>query len=212
MKSPCAHCGKPANQVCQGCDLEVYCNERCQNQHWSEHRETCDNKAASVDVRFGRSKNMSLTTYLELKRDFSTLFGLIEEAGLQSALNQLDGVTLLAPDNKAFEFFLEKIDQTKLTPDAKQKILLYHALAGKNTKAIITNLVKSGSEEVDTALTKPQSDEKETVRISYNERRKEIRVNDALVTRPDILVKNGIIHRIDTVLVPPDLRADLFRK
>ena len=203
MKCPCANCGKPASQTCGGCDLEVYCDAVCQKEHWTEHQQNCDNESASVDVRFGRSKDMTVTAYLALKRDFKMLADLLEQQELETAVDAKTGVTLLAPDNKAFEIFL-KNNKTKLETGDYQKILLYHVLAGKNTKKDIVSLASNKPAEVTTALAD------NSIKISYNDRRKQLLINgDAAVTRPDILVKNSVIHRIDTVLVPPEIAERL---
>lgn len=205
MKCPCANCGKPASQTCGGCDLEVYCDDVCQKEHWTEHQQSCDNESASVDVRFGRSKDMTVTAYLALKRDFKTLADLIDKQQLEIAVDTKTGVTLLAPDNKAFEIFL-KNNKPKLQTGDYQKILLYHVLEGKNSKKDILALVKDRPKDIGTA----QGSE---ITLSYSERRKQVLINgDAAVTRPDILVKNSVIHRIDTVLVPQEIADRLTPK
>ena len=204
MKSPCANCGKPADQTCGGCDLEVYCDAVCQQEHWPEHQQSCDTEAGSIDVRFGRSKDMKLTAYLALKRDFKTLSELVEKNKLVGALDAASGVTLLAPDNKAFKIFLDKINKNATEDDFKN-ILLYHVLEEKKTKKDIVGLVSKQPAKEDTFYgTK-------TIKLSYNDRRKQVLINgDAAVTRPDILVKNSVIHRIDTVLVPDDIAERIF--
>ena len=206
MKSPCANCGKPADQTCGGCDLEVYCDASCQKEHWPEHQQSCDNEAGSIDVRFGRSKDMTLTAYLALKRDFKTLSELVEKEKLVGALDAASGVTLLAPDNRAFKIFLDKINKSAVQENDFKNILLYHVLQGTTTKKKIVSLVSKRPATVATDYgTK-------TIELSYNDRRKQVLINGiAAVTRPDILVKNGVIHRIDTVLVPDDIAERLFR-
>ena len=205
MKSPCANCGKPADQTCGGCDLEVYCDAVCQQEHWPEHQQSCDTEAGSIDVRFGRSKDMKLTAYLALKRDFKTLSELVEKNKLVGALDAASGVTLLAPDNKAFKIFLDKINKTAVQGNDFENILRYHVLQGKTTKKDIVGLVSKQPAKVATDY------EQKPIELSYNDRRKQVLINGiAAVTRPDILVKNSVIHRIDTVLVPEDIAERIF--
>ncbi|CAB4772388.1 MAG: fasciclin domain-containing protein [Actinobacteria bacterium] len=122
--------------------------------------------------------------------DFSTLVAAVTEAGLVDALNGEGPFTVFAPTNEAFAKIpaadLEAIlaDKEKLT-----SILTYHVVGGK----IMAADLKPGSQKVPTV----------------NGEEAEVVVSDAGVTyagakivSTDIETCNGVIHVIDTVVVP----------
>lgn len=122
---------------------------------------------------------------------FSILVEAVTKAGLAGAL---DGVTVFAPNNDAFEAVFSALGITgvdDLTAAQLTVILKYHVLAGSvdSTAAIAA---ANGAGTVDAlggslALTLDGSD---------------LMVDSATVITPDIMASNGIIHEIDAVLVP----------
>lgn len=141
--------------------------------------------------------------------DFSTLVTAIKKAGLVEALSGTGPFTVFAPTNKAFEKIpketLDKVlaDKAKLT-----SILTYHVVAGKvmakevekmteaktveGTKLTIGSMSEVDVEEVDTP----------DVSVVEMEGHTGITVNKANITKADIECSNGVIHVIDTVLMP----------
>ncbi|MBX2799952.1 MAG: fasciclin domain-containing protein [Myxococcales bacterium] len=122
--------------------------------------------------------------------DFSTLVSAIEAAGLVDTLSGEGPFTVFAPTNDAFA----KVDPDALAdllkPENKDQlvaVLTYHVLPGK----VMAADVSSG--KVATA----QGD---TVKIKA--KKGTVRVNKATVTATDIEAPNGVIHVIDTVLMP----------
>jgi len=121
---------------------------------------------------------------------FSTLVTALQTAGLVDTLNGEGPFTVFAPTNEAFEKLPAGTLDALLKDPAKLKsILLYHVVSG-NVKA--ADVVKLSS-----AKTVEGQDVKITVDGSI------VKVNDATVTATDIETKNGTIHVIDTVLLPP---------
>ncbi|MFN7905533.1 MAG: fasciclin domain-containing protein [Pseudobdellovibrionaceae bacterium] len=124
---------------------------------------------------------------------FSTLVAAVSAAGLVDTLKSEGPFTVLAPTNDAFaklpagtiEFLLEPANKQALT-----NILLYHVLALKADSGIVKSLVNQAATTVlgkDIKLTQAGSD---------------LFINDSKVIITDIQAKNGIIHVIDTVLIP----------
>lgn len=119
---------------------------------------------------------------------FNTLVTAITTAGLDTALKGAGPFTVFAPTDEAFsklpsgtvESLLEDIPQLR-------KILEYHVVSGKVMAADVVKL--------DSATTTEGS----TVKIDSS---KGVKVNNATVIMPDIEADNGIIHVIDTVLIP----------
>jgi uncharacterized surface protein with fasciclin (FAS1) repeats len=127
--------------------------------------------------------------------EFSTLLQAIDLAELAPTLNAEGSYTLLAPTDAAFaklpaadrDALLENIPKLK-------RVLLYHVIPG-DVRA--EDLI-----EIDEAPTAEGS----IVAIQHSPDR--IRVNDAIVTSIDTIADNGVIHAIDTVLMPGILEGE----
>ncbi|WP_322509943.1 fasciclin domain-containing protein, partial [Anaerolinea sp.] len=123
---------------------------------------------------------------------FSTLATAIKAAGLVDTLKGNGPFTVLAPTNEAFAKLPAGTLDELLKPENKDtliKILTYHVIPGRyNSKAL------AGQTEVATV-------EGNTVEIQSQG--STLKVNDASVIVADVLARNGIIHAIDTVILPP---------
>ncbi|NBT04803.1 MAG: fasciclin domain-containing protein [Proteobacteria bacterium] len=119
---------------------------------------------------------------------FNTLLGAVKEAGLVEALSGEGALTVFAPTDEAFAKLGEETIRTVLADKALlTKILTYHVVSGRVMAGDVVKL--------QTAPTLQGQD----VRISTIGG---VRINDAMVVTPDIEASNGIIHIIDTVLIP----------
>lgn len=123
---------------------------------------------------------------------FSTLAAAIKAAGLVDTLKGNGPFTVFAPTNEAFAKLPVGTLDELLKPENKDtliKILTYHVIPGRyNSKAL------AGQTEVATV-------EGNTVEIQSQG--STLKVNDASVIVADVLARNGIIHAIDTVILPP---------
>ena len=123
--------------------------------------------------------------------DFSTLVTALKAAGLVDTLNGKGPFTVFAPTNAAFAKLPSGTVESLIKPENKAKltaILTYHVVAGRVlAKDVVT--LKS-------ATTVQGSKVKINVR-------KGVMVNNAKVIKTDIQGSNGVIHVIDTVLMPP---------
>jgi len=119
---------------------------------------------------------------------FQTLVTAAKAAGLVDALKGDGPLTVFAPTDEAFAKLpkgtVEKLLQDK---DKLQAILLYHVVKGKVTSGEVAKL--------DSAKTLQGS------RVSFSTT-DGVKVNDATVVKADIPCSNGVIHVIDTVLIP----------
>jgi uncharacterized surface protein with fasciclin (FAS1) repeats len=119
---------------------------------------------------------------------FNTLLAAVKEAGLVEALSGESALTVFAPTDEAFAKLGEETIRTVLADKALlTKILTYHVVSGRVMAGDVVKL--------QTAPTLQGQD----VRISTIGG---VRINDAMVVTPDIEASNGIIHIIDTVLIP----------
>ncbi|MFN8053565.1 MAG: fasciclin domain-containing protein [Acidimicrobiales bacterium] len=119
----------------------------------------------------------------------STLVSAVKAAGLVDTLNGPGPFTIFAPSNDAFAK-IPAADLQKVLADKEQltKILTYHVVPGKMSSA---DLAKAG-----TATTVEGGDVKITADGGSP------KVNDANVICADVPVGNGVVHIIDTVLMP----------
>lgn len=124
---------------------------------------------------------------------FNTLATALQAAGLADALKGKGPFTVFAPNDDAFNKLPAGTVETLLRPENKEKlkaILLYHVVSGDVTAAKVMKL--------STAKTLDGQD----VRISSDGGA--VMVNDAKVVKADVMASNGVIHVIDTVLLPKE--------
>ena len=123
-------------------------------------------------------------------KNFSTLVTALKAADLVETLSAEGPFTVFAPTNAAFAKIPKATLANLLKPENKEqlkKVLTYHVVSG----AVTSNKLKSGR-----VATVEGSNV--TVRI----RGKKVRINNANVIMADVKASNGVIHAIDTVLMP----------
>jgi transforming growth factor-beta-induced protein len=124
--------------------------------------------------------------------NFSMLVMLLQKADLVGALQQEGPYTVFAPTNEAFTKLLAALD---ITPDELMaqpdlaKVLLYHVVSGK-------------------VLSKDLSDGQKAATLNGNSIEVDltngVKINSSSVIQADIEASNGVIHVIDSILVPAD--------
>ena len=123
---------------------------------------------------------------------FSTLAAAIQAAGLVETLKGKGPFTVFAPTNDAFAKLPAGTVEDLLKPENKDqlvKILTYHVVPGNYSSALL-----APQKEVTTV-------EGGTVDVKYDGTT--IMVNDASVIVADVSTRNGVIHAIDSVILPP---------
>jgi uncharacterized surface protein with fasciclin (FAS1) repeats len=136
-------------------------------------------------------------------KDHTTLVAALKAADLVETLQGDGPFTVFAPVNKAFDRLPKGTVATLLKPENKAAliaVLTYHVIPGKISAADFVAAVKKGGGE---AAYKTVEGEEVTVR--QNGRRLEIidaKGDKAFVTIADVNQKNGVIHVVDTVLMP----------
>ena len=122
--------------------------------------------------------------------NFSTLAAALGAAGLLEALKSEGPFTVFAPTDDAFAKIPPETLSELLQPENKEKltaILTYHVVPGRVTAHEVANLNSA------TTL------QGQTVKISKQDG---VKINNAKVIAPDVEATNGMIHVIDTVLMP----------
>jgi phosphate transport system substrate-binding protein len=122
--------------------------------------------------------------------DFSTLVSLVEAAGLAETLSGEGPFTVFAPTDEAFAALSPiLVDYLVANPDVLTQVLTYHVVDG----SVMSGDLAEG--EV------PTLDMNNPVDVTLPESGP--RINNARVVAADIEASNGVIHVIDTVLLPP---------
>jgi uncharacterized surface protein with fasciclin (FAS1) repeats len=137
-------------------------------------------------------------------KDHTTLVAAVKAAGLADTLSGAGPFTVFAPTNKAFEALPKGTVDSLLKPENKAKltsVLTYHVVPGKVTAADLAAKVKAGNGKA--TLTTLQGG---TLTVTDAGGGKlqivDAKGNKAGVTIPDVNQKNGVIHVVDTVLLP----------
>ena len=149
--------------------------------------------AAAVVVTFSgcatRSSPVSVADTLAAKPELSTLNSLIVKAGLTDTLKGAGPFTVFAPSNAAFAKVPAKTmddlgkDSTKL-----KAVLTYHVVPGKVMAADVKNSNAKTVNGANLALSKAGDF---------------VTVEDGMVQTADLAATNGVVHIIDSVLIPP---------
>ncbi|WP_082491637.1 fasciclin domain-containing protein [Pedobacter sp. Leaf194] len=136
-------------------------------------------------------------------KDHTTLVEAVKAAGLVETLKSAGPFTVFAPTNAAFAKLPAGTVETLVKPENKAlltKILTYHVVAGKMDSKAIAKAIKAGGGKAE--FTTVQGE-----KLSAHMMGKKLMLTDAkggmsTVTIADVNQKNGVIHVIDTVLMP----------
>ena len=136
-------------------------------------------------------------------KDHTTLVAAVKAAGLVETLEGAGPFTVFAPTNEAFNKLPKGTVETLVKPENKAtltSILTYHVVAGKLDSKALAKLIKDGNGK---AVLTTVNGEKLTVSMKGNK----VVLTDAkggmsTVTIKDVYQSNGVIHVIDTVVMP----------
>jgi transforming growth factor-beta-induced protein len=146
---------------------------------------TTDTAAAPADVA-----SKTIAEIASGDPQFSTLVSLLTQAGLVETLSSGE-FTVFAPTNDAFA----KVDPAVLAalgadPELLKKVLLYHVVPGTLTAdKVLASPTLTSAEGQDLTITSDGG----------------AKINDAMITATDIKASNGVVHVIDSVLIPGDI-------
>jgi len=137
-------------------------------------------------------------------KDHTTLVAAVKAGGLVDTLQGPGPFTVFAPTNEAFAKLPAGTVDNLLKPENKAtlvKVLTYHVVPGRMTAANLMKAVKEGEGEAklktvagETIVMKQAGPGK----LSITDDKGDV----AMVTIADVLQSNGVIHVIDTVLLP----------
>lgn len=122
---------------------------------------------------------------------FKTLTAALDAAGKTEMLKEKGPFTVFAPSDAAFEKLPKGTVEDLLKPENKEKlgkILAYHVVSGQVMAA-----------DVKTMMAKTANGAEIDIKVKGDS----VMVNNAKVVTADVKASNGVIHVIDTVLMPP---------
>lgn len=136
-------------------------------------------------------------------KDHTTLVAAVKAAGLVDTLSGAGPFTVFAPTNSAFGKLPAGTVETLLKPENKAtltKVLTYHVVAGKWDSQAVAKMISDGKGKAEIATVAGG-------KLSASMKGRDLILTDekggmAKVTIADVYQSNGVIHVIDTVLMP----------
>jgi len=136
-------------------------------------------------------------------KDHTTLVAAVKAAGLVETLESAGPFTVFAPTNEAFDKLPGGTVETLVKPENKTKltgILTYHVVAGRLDSKALADLIQQGNGTAQ--LTTVEGGKLWVMMKGKNIVLKDENGGMATVTIKDVYQSNGVIHVIDTVLMP----------
>lgn len=124
--------------------------------------------------------------------DHTTLVSAVKAAGLVETLKGAGPFTVFAPTNEAFNALPNGAVAGLMKPESKEKlkgVLTYHVIAGRLMAADLHD-----GQQLTTV-------NGEKIKVSV--KNGQVMINNAAITIPDVVSKNGVTHVINQVLLPP---------
>ena len=121
--------------------------------------------------------------------NFTAFLAAVDAAGLTDTFKQPGPFTVFAPSDEAFKK-IPKATLDKLLKDKEKlaKILKFHVLVGKLMAADVLKL--------------KESDTVAGSKVKFSSKGADVMIDKAKITKTDIVAGNGVIHVIDTVIMP----------
>ncbi len=144
--------------------------------------------AVSMSLAFGAAQASDIVDTAKSAGTFNTLVAAVEAAGLVDTLKGAGPFTVFAPTDKAFAKIPKaKLDALLKDKAALTKVLTYHVVSGK----VMAADVKPG-------MVKTVQGSDLTVKVNGGK----VMLDKSHVVQADVAADNGVIHAIDTVLMP----------
>lgn len=161
---------------------------------------------AATSVMVGGAEMLPTKTIVEnasQSADHTTLVAAVKAAGLVETLSGAGPFTVFAPTNAAFAKLPAGTVDGLLKPAAKTdlaKVLTYHVVPGTMTAAQLSTAIRAGNGKAE--LTTVQG-----AKLTASEAAGQVTLTDSkggksVVTQADVTQSNGVVHVVDTVLMP----------
>ena len=145
---------------------------------------------ALITTNVSASENKTIVEVAAGAGQFNTLVAAVKAAGLVDTLSGKGPFTVFAPTDEAFAKLPAGTVDNLLKPENKDKltaVLTYHVLSGKVMAA-----------DVKTMSAKTVNGKEASIKVEDGK----VTIGTANVVKTDIAASNGVIHVIDTVLIP----------
>jgi transforming growth factor-beta-induced protein len=153
--------------------------------------------APSVSARSTAGTDDIVTTAVK-NGSFKTLASLLTATGLDKTLQGAGPFTVLAPTDEAFAKVPKAtLDALAADPAKLKAVLLYHVIAGNVPSSEVVKLTSA----------KTVNGANVAIKVDGGS----VFVNKAKVIIPDVMASNGVIHVIDTVLLPPAAKVNIVK-
>ena len=138
------------------------------------------------------ARNETIAQIVAKNPEFNTLNTALKEARLEQTLSEKGPFTVFAPTDVAFAKLPKaKLDELLKNKKELERVLKYHVVSGRVTAAEVMKLK--------TAKTLEGADLKIALEGS------KVMIEKAVVSKTDIEASNGVIHIVDSVLLPPGM-------
>ncbi|MEQ8209534.1 MAG: fasciclin domain-containing protein [Lacipirellulaceae bacterium] len=180
-----------------------YSKQQTANKCSSAHETTVAHQEHAATTRF-QVKHHEKPNIVEIAagaENFKTLVAAAKAAGLVDVLQSKGPLTVFAPTDEAFAKLPKGTVETLLKSENKQKlatILKYHVVAGDVRAEQAIGLAKQHKQ----AKTVAGSE----IKLSLN--KDALFINESKVIKADLVASNGVIHVIDSVLLPPEPKQE----
>lgn len=147
--------------------------------------------AAEAQMAYDSPQAKNIVEVAAEAGSFNTLIAAAKAAGLVDALTGEGPLTVFAPTDDAFASLPEGTVESLLEPQNKDKlkaVLLYHVVSGEVTSGQVVEL--SSAETL----------QGQSVDIAVRDGK--VYIDDAQVIKADVMASNGVIHVIDSVILP----------
>jgi uncharacterized surface protein with fasciclin (FAS1) repeats len=155
------------------------------------HAGSCGGKDTGYAKKASYSKKQDIVDTAIAAGSFNTLAAALQAAGLVDTLRGDGPFTVFAPTDEAFAKLPEGTVESLLKPENRDQlvaVLTYHVVPGKVKAAQVVELDSAGTVQGSTV----------DIRVEDGS----VYVDNAKVVKTDIMTSNGVIHVIDSVILP----------
>jgi len=171
----------------------------------SQPEEPAAPEAAPMATAEPAATETNIVAGAQASPDHTTLVTAVQTAGLVETLSGPGPYTVFAPTNAAFDKLPDGTVDTLMQPDSKDmltSVLTYHVVAGEMMAADLMAAIEAGGGTA--TLTTVEGDELTATVVDGAVQLTDARGGTAMVTATDLDQSNGVIHVIDTVLMPAE--------
>ena len=158
----------------------------------AEDRARVEAKQAEEAAKPKKRDGKDIVETAEAAGDFKTFLALAEEAGVTETLQGPGPLTVFAPNDAAFRKVpKKKLAALKADKEKLKSVLLYHVVVGQ-----------LGAETLEKMPARSKVRTASTEEVTVSKQGRKLKINKAGLVKTDIATNNGVIHVVDTVLLP----------